>query len=130
MKKEKFVVINCIRELIVNIDKYLVNFPKRDIEIKQQISIISKEMLLLAYEANASENKEKRKDIQEKIIARLKYLDFLINLCYDKQIINGKRYLNKFVGNQHIAVKSAARMRYRRIQRRRPFFYLKKIIIR
>mgnify|MGYP001851843227 CR=1 FL=1 len=93
MKKEKFVVINCIRELILNIDKYLVNFPKRDIEIKQQISIISKEMLLLAYEANASENKEKRKDIQEKIIARLKYLDFLINLCYDKQIINGKRYL-------------------------------------
>ena len=93
MKKEKFVVINCIRELILNIDKYLINFPKRDIEIKQQISIISKEMLLLAYEANASENKEKRKDIQEKIIARLKYLDFLINLCYDKQIINGKRYL-------------------------------------
>ena len=93
MKKEKLVVINCIRELIVNIDKYLVNFPKRDIEIKQQISIISKEMLLLAYEANASENKEKRKDIQEKIIARLKYLEFLINLCYDKQIINGKRYL-------------------------------------
>lgn len=93
MKKEKFVVINCIRELIVNIDKYLVNFPKRDIEIKQQISTISKEMLLLAYEANASENKEKRRDIQEKVISRLKYLDFLINLCYDKQIINGKRYL-------------------------------------
>ena len=93
MKKEKFVVINCIRELIVNIDKYLVNFPKKDIEIKQQINTISKEMLLLAYEANASENKEKRKDIQEKVISRLKYLDFLINLCYDKQIINGKRYL-------------------------------------
>lgn len=93
MKKEKFVVINCIRELIVNIDKYLVNFPKRDIEIKQQISTISKEMLLLAYEANVSENKEKRRDIQEKVISRLKYLDFLINLCYDKQIINGKRYL-------------------------------------
>lgn len=93
MKKEKFVVINCIRELIVNIDKYLINFPKKDIEIKQQINTISKEMLLLAYEANASENKEKRKDIQEKVISRLKYLDFLINLCYDKQIINGKRYL-------------------------------------
>ena len=93
MKKEKFVVINCIRELIVNIDKYLINFPKKDIEIKQQISTISKEMLLLAYEANASENKEKRRDIQEKVISRLKYLDFLINLCYDKQIINGKRYL-------------------------------------
>lgn len=93
VKKEKFVVIDGIRKLIVNIDKYLVNFPKKEIEIKQQISVASKEMLLYAYEANSSENKEKRIDLQEKIIARLKYVDFLINLCYEKQIINGKRYL-------------------------------------
>ena len=50
-------------------------------------------MLLIAYEANASDNKEKRRDLQEKLISRLKYIDFLINLCYDKEIINGKRYL-------------------------------------
>lgn len=93
MKKEKFVVIENIRQLIVNVDKYLVNFPKKDIELKQQISTTSKEMLLLAYEANASDNKEKRRDLQEKLISRLKYIDFLINLCYDKEIINGKRYL-------------------------------------
>lgn len=93
IKKEKFVVIEEIRKLIVNIDKYLINFPKKEIEIKQQISIASKEMLLYAYEANSSENSEKRIDLQEKIIARLKYIDFLINLCYEKQIINGKRYL-------------------------------------
>ena len=93
MKKEKFVVIENIRQLIVNVDKYLVNFPKKDIELKQQISITSKEMLLIAYEANVSDNKEKRRDLQEKLISRLKYIDFLINLCYDKEIINGKRYL-------------------------------------
>ena len=93
IKKEKFVVINYIRELIVNIDKYLNNFPKKDIELKQQISNTSKEMLLIAYEANTTENKEKRIDLQEKLISRLKYLDFLINICYDKQIINGKKYL-------------------------------------
>lgn len=89
----KFVVINEIRELIVKVDKYLVNFPKKEIEIKQEISKSSKEMLLLAYEANSSDNIEHRKTLQEKIIARIKYIDFLINLCYDKQIINAKRYL-------------------------------------
>ena len=36
---------------------------------------------------------EKRQDMQEKAIAKLKYIDFLINVSYDKQIINGKKYL-------------------------------------
>lgn len=27
------------------------------------------------------------------IIAKIKFLDVLLNLCYDKQIINNKRYL-------------------------------------
>ena len=31
MKEEKFKVINFIRELIVYIDKYLTNFPKKEI---------------------------------------------------------------------------------------------------
>ena len=35
----------------------------------------------------------KREDLQEKAIAKLKYIDFLINVCYDKKIINGKKYL-------------------------------------
>ena len=77
MKKEKFVVIENIRNLIISVDKYLVNFPKKDIELKQQISIATKEMLLFAYEANATDNKEKRKDIQEKILSRLKFIPVL-----------------------------------------------------
>ena len=50
-------------------------------------------MLELAYEANVSTQKEKKKDIQEKILGKICYIDFLINLCYDKQIINGRKYL-------------------------------------
>lgn len=37
MKEEKFKVINFIRELVIYIDKYLDNFPKKDIEIKNRI---------------------------------------------------------------------------------------------
>ena len=35
---------------------------------------------------------DKNKYIEE-IIAKVKVLDFLLNLCYDKQIINSKRYV-------------------------------------
>lgn len=35
MKEEKFKVINFIRELIVYLDKYLDNFPRKDILYKR-----------------------------------------------------------------------------------------------
>lgn len=90
MKEEKFKVINFIRELIIYIDKYLNNFPKKDIEIKNRIKNLSYDLLELAYKANISEE-NKIKYINE-MIAKIKVLDFFINLCYDKEIINMKRY--------------------------------------
>lgn len=53
MQKEKFKVINFIRELIINIDKNLDNFPKKDIEIKNRIRNISYDLLENVYIANA-----------------------------------------------------------------------------
>ena len=91
MKEEKFKVINFIRELIVYIDKYLENFPKKDIEIKNRIKHTSYDILEEAYKANNIE-KNKLEHI-ENIIAKIKVIDFLLNLCYDKQIINQKRYI-------------------------------------
>lgn len=90
MKEEKFKVINFIRELIIYIDKYLNNFPKKDIEIKNRIKDSSYELLELAYKANIA--KENKMQYINDIIAKIKVLDFLINLCYDKEIINMKRY--------------------------------------
>lgn len=90
MKQDKFIVINLIKKLIIHIDKYLEAFPKKELEIKKEIKQNSLEMLVIAYEANISDNIEKKKDIQEKILSRIMYIDFLINLCYDKKIINGK----------------------------------------
>ena len=90
MKEEKFKVINFIRELVIYIDKYLDNFPKKDIEIKNRIRNISYDLLELAYKANIT--KENKIEYINDIIAKIKVLDFLLNLCYDKEIINMKRY--------------------------------------
>lgn len=93
MKEEKFKVINYIRELVISVDKHLDNFPKKDIEIKNRVRNISYDILELAYRVNVSTNANKKLELIEEIVAKIKVADFLINMCYDKQIINSKRYV-------------------------------------
>jgi len=51
------------------------------------------EILELSYEANITSNIENKEILLEKIIAKIKVIDFLINLSYDKMIINSKKYI-------------------------------------
>ena len=92
MKQEKFKIINFIRELIIHIDNNLDNFPKKDIELKNRIRNASYDLLEVAYIANITSNEEYKRKLLEEIIAKVKIIDFLLNLCYDKKIINNKRY--------------------------------------
>lgn len=93
MKEEKFNAINFIRQLIIYLDTHLDNFPRKDIELKTRIKNASFDMLELAYQANVSTNKEIKINCIEEIMCKIKILDFLLNLCYDKKIINSKRYI-------------------------------------
>lgn len=93
MKQEKFQVINFIRELIIHIDNNLDNFPKKDIELKNRIRNNSYDLLEIAYKANNTEDQQEKIRLLEEIIAKIKVVDFLLNLCYDKKIINSKKYI-------------------------------------
>ena len=93
MKVDKFHIINLIKDLILAVENNLTNFPKSEIELKKNIRNSSYDMLLIAYEANVTNDSEIRKQLIDKMIAKIKYVDFLINLCYDKKIINGKKYI-------------------------------------
>ncbi|MBE5822042.1 MAG: four helix bundle protein [Clostridiales bacterium] len=93
MKSEKFKIIKLVKEFIMRVEENLVNFPKKDLELKREIKEITYGILLKVYSANITSDKTKRKALQEQIIAEIKYLDFLINLCYEKKIINAKKYL-------------------------------------
>lgn len=98
IKEEKFKVIQFIRELIVYIDRNLDNFPKKDIEIKNRLRNSSYDLLNLAYLANITRNINKKNELLEEIISKIKVIDFLLNLCYDKEIINSKKYMK--LGNK------------------------------
>lgn len=92
MKEEKFKVIQYIRELILRIDKELDNVPKKEIEIKNRIRNNTYDMLEIAYEANATEDVKAKKTLLLKVISKIKVIDFLLNLSYEKQIITEKKY--------------------------------------
>ena len=80
MKILQYTIINLIKELIVNVDQNLLNFPKKEIELKHKIKESGYNLLLLSYEANNTTDLERRVELQEKCIAVVKYLDFLFNM--------------------------------------------------
>lgn len=94
MKVEKFKILQFIRDLLLMIDAQMDNFPKKDIELKNRIRMNSYDLLELSYEANVTENVNYKKELLQKMIAKIKVIDFLLNLSYDKQIINSKKYCN------------------------------------
>ena len=79
---------------INNINQFLINNINR--ECFKEIINSMEEILELSYEANITSNIENKEILLEKIIAKIKVIDFLINLSYDKMIINNKKYI-KFV---------------------------------
>lgn len=60
MKVEKFKLIELIKELNLAVDKYLINFPNKEIELKRRIKDSAYELLLITYEANVTMNVEKK----------------------------------------------------------------------
>lgn len=93
MKEEKFKSIQFVRELVLYLDNMLEGFPKKDLEIKRKIKEASYEMLEEVYLANITTNLIIRKEKLEQVIAKVKVIDFLVNLSYDKKIINQKKFL-------------------------------------
>ena len=93
MKEVKFKVIELIRDMIITIDKQMDNFPKKEIELKNRIRTNTYDILETAYEANILENVDLKKQLICKIIAKIKIVDFLLSLSYDKQLITQKKYI-------------------------------------
>ena len=93
MKEEKFKVIQFIRDMILAIDKEMDNFPKKEIELKNRIRINTYDVLEIAYEANIIENIELKKQLICKMISKIKIIDFLLSVSYDKKLITQKKYV-------------------------------------
>jgi|GEM_PF-6257445 hypothetical protein len=97
MKKEsnEFIIIKDFKEFIILIESKYDNCPKKDIYLKEYIYELCYEILGDIYFCNISDDRVKQID---KIITKLKLLDFSIKRSMDKGMINHKSFL--FVGNK------------------------------
>ena len=93
INEEKFKVLQHIRELILRVDANLINYPKREIEIKQRIRQNCYDLLEIVYEANITSEVSRKIKLLEKGIAKVKIIDFLLSYSLDKKLITSKKYL-------------------------------------
>ena len=91
---EKLEVINDIKKTIFYLDKVIINFPRTEKVLKDKISNTYYEILELIYFSNLL-------DIQERIISKIKMIDFYFKIALDKKYISYKKYLKigKFLLN-------------------------------
>lgn len=93
MKQEKFKTIDFIRIFIKSISVNLDSFPKKEYEIKERIKKNSYDMLELAYEANSTEFIELKINLINKMLAKIKLIDFLLDLSVDMELLPNKKYI-------------------------------------
>lgn len=93
MKTEKFKVIDYIRIFIKSISVNLDSFPKKEYELKERIKMNAYDVLELGYEANCTELIELKINIINKMLAKIKLVDYLLDLAVDMNLLNNKKYL-------------------------------------
>lgn len=72
------------------LDGIIINYPKRDYELRNRLMYDAYQVLEYVYEANYHELKD-RKSFQIKAIMKLNLLDFYIEYSFKKKIISEKQ---------------------------------------
>lgn len=93
MKTEKFKIIDFIRMFIQAVSINLENFPKKEYELKERIKQNSYDMLEIAYEANSTQDVHLKINLINKILAKVKVIDFLLDYSSDRELLTKKKYL-------------------------------------
>ncbi len=90
MNNDKFKIICLLKEFIMMLDEIIINYPKRDYELRNRLMYDAYQVLEYVYEANYHELKD-RKSFQIKAIMKLNLLDFYIEYSFKKKIISEKQ---------------------------------------
>jgi hypothetical protein len=93
MKSEKFKIIDFIRIFIKTLSSNLDSFPKKEYELKERIKKNSYDILEIAYEANSTEFVELKINLINKMLAKLKLIDYLLDLAVEMELLSNKKYL-------------------------------------
>ena len=89
-----FVLLNNTKKTIIYINKQLINYPKSDLVLKENIEKNMYELIELIFSFNINDNLRIKNKYLKDLIVKLAMLDFYMNISYEKKIINKKRYIS------------------------------------
>lgn len=85
--------VNCKKRIDTIAEFLMENIETKNItKVLSEMEEIMYERREISYEANVTENIELKKNLLNKIISKIKVIDFLLNLSYDKKLITEKKY--------------------------------------
>lgn len=85
-------IISKLKETILYIGKVLINFPKINIILKNNIETTLYNLLEIIY--NAIYDKNNRIELLYNSLVKIKMLDFYLKICLDKKIINYNKFIS------------------------------------
>ena len=88
MNKDRFNVINNVKDFINYIDTLLVNYPRTSFNLKNRIEATSYDLLELLFLTNIIDN---RINNQKIIISKISMLDYYLEVSYNKKYISFKK---------------------------------------
>lgn len=94
MKNERFNIAIKVKKFIFDINDLIVNFPKKDYDIKDRLKYSCYELLRLVYRANYSKDKY---EYQMDILTNISIIDFCLEESLNNQIISIKKL--KYITN-------------------------------
>ncbi len=90
--KDKLMIADSIKKMITRLDTVVVNFPRSEYVLRDNIMKTCYEMLELVYLANTI-NDDSRIMYQRQVIAKIKMIDFYLKISMDKKYLSYKKYV-------------------------------------
>ena len=91
---EEFLIVKKLKKFIIDLEKIIVNFPRKDFLTKDKIYKDALDTLELVFIAN-SVNSYDKKSLQVKILAKISMLDFYLERAYKNKYINEKQCIER-----------------------------------
>lgn len=79
-----------MKQFILSLDEIVINYPNKEMVIKNRLNSDSLDILEFIYQANIEEDIEKKKHYQNKILSKISMLDFYLEKSYKKKYISEK----------------------------------------